>query len=399
MKRFTCVLIALITCINGFAQKKPGRYAAIDKVALTIPAAQAGTTLDIANYINQNFKTDSDKLRAIFIWTASNIAYDAENMFVIKFDEKPEDKISKALATHKGICENYAAVFQDICKKAALKAFVVTGYTKSNGYASYLSHAWCAARLNDSWYIFDPTWGSGYLNNGTFVPKINDAYFKVSPSAMIKTHMPFDPMWEFLNYPVTNAEFYVGKTQANTSKAFFSYNDSIAAFEKMDEMAQLKATARRIEGNGIKNGLIYDRLAHIKSKIDYNIRSDEVKHNNGNVELYNSATVEFNEGINEFNAFINYRNAQFKPAKSDAEIQMMVDQAYEKFVAAKAKLKSINNPDANISSLKITLWKSVDDAMDHADEQKSFLKNYFSKGKMGRKSMFYKYTWMGMPLN
>jgi transglutaminase/protease-like cytokinesis protein 3 len=31
-----------------------------------------------------------------------------------------------------------------------------------------MSHAWCASKIDNQWYIFDPTWGSG-LNNGKFV--------------------------------------------------------------------------------------------------------------------------------------------------------------------------------------------------------------------------------------
>jgi transglutaminase/protease-like cytokinesis protein 3 len=48
---------------------------------------------------------------------------------------------------------------------------------------------------------FDPTWGSGFVNNGKFVNAFDDRYFKANPSEIIASHMPFDYMWQFLLIP------------------------------------------------------------------------------------------------------------------------------------------------------------------------------------------------------
>lgn len=45
------------------------------------------------------------------------------------------------------------------------------------------------------------------------------------------------------------------------------------------------------------------------------------------------------------------------------------------------------------------LNKSIDDVSKQVKEQQDWLKLYFSKSKSGRKSMFYKITWFGIPLN
>jgi hypothetical protein len=45
------------------------------------------------------------------------------------------------------------------------------------------------------------------------------------------------------------------------------------------------------------------------------------------------------------------------------------------------------------------LNRSIDEAMKNLTEQKAFLDKYFKTGKMFRKSLFYKYRWMGVPLN
>jgi transglutaminase/protease-like cytokinesis protein 3 len=387
--------IFLLLFIQTLHAQKPivNEYALIDKKALQLPDSLTKTTDEIASYIKTNFSNDKEKARAIFTCTATNIQYDIENMFAINFYEKKEDKIAKALHTRKGICENYAAVFQDACTKAGIKSYVIEGYTKQNGFTDYIPHAWCAALIDTTWYMFDPTWGSGYVNGGKFYRKINNDYFMARPSTLIKSHMPFDFMWQFLNYPVTNQEFYEGKTQQDKTKPFFNYNDSIKAYENLSHTEQLISAAVRIEKNGIKNSMIFDRLHHIKQEIEQE-RQEKA------FNLYNGAVTNYNDAVNAFNEFVNYRNKQFTPLKSDGEIQNMIDLPDKKLKEAKAKMKEIKEPDSNLAPIMPQLTRSIDDITRQVNEQQEWLKTYFSKGKSGRKSMFYetKMTWFGIPL-
>jgi hypothetical protein len=393
MKQLSFILSLILIAQTLVAQKKTGNeYLATDKRVLELPDSLSKKTEDIASYISANFKDDNEKSRAIFIWVATNIQYDIENMFALNFYEKKEEKILKPLKTKKGICENYAALFTDICQKAGIRSFVVEGYTKQNGFADYIPHAWSAALIDSTWYLFDPTWGSGYVSGGKFFKKINNDHYKANPALFNKTHMPFDPLWQFLDYPISNQEFYEGKAQQN--KAFFNFKDSIEAYEKQSHLEQLASSAYRIEKNGVKNSLIFDRLQHLKLEIENNRQTTIMN-------LYNSAVVDYNDGVNDFNTFINYRNKQFTPLKADSEIQNMVTIVDSKFKSAKSKLLQISNPDFNTTNLIQQLTKSIDDVTTHVTEQNEWLKVYFSKGKSGRKSMFYeqKFTWFGIPLN
>lgn len=388
------IYIFLFLTISSFGKNPtPDLYSAVDKKALLIPDNLTKSTTDIASYISSNFQNNNDKVRAIYIWVASSIEYDAANMFAINFYEAKEEKIAKPLRTRKGICENYAALFNDICSKVGIKSFVIEGYTKQNGFADYIPHAWCSAWIDSSWFMFDPTWGSGYMSGGKFYKKINNAYYKASPSVLIKSHMPFDYLWQFLNYPGTNQEFYEGKIQQDKSKPFFNFADSIEAYLKMDSLEQLKTSASRIERNGVKNSLIYDRLQHIKREIEY-------AKQNAAVDKYNSAVADYNDGINYFNDFINYRNKQFSPMKSDPQIQNMLDLPDEKFKSARIKIGEIKEPEPNIINASVQLIKSISEAESHLAEQQDWLRTYFTKNKSGRKSMFYekRITWFGVPL-
>jgi hypothetical protein len=379
--KFTLVFILVTQII--YAQKTiVNKFSEIDKKALQIPDSLTKNTNLIASYITTNFSTDSDKSRAIFIWVASNIQYDIDNLFAINFYEKLEDKIAKPLSTRKGICENYASLFTDICLKSGLQSFVIEGYTKQNGFTDYIPHAWSAALIDNSWFLFDPTWGSGYINGGKFFKKINNEYYKASPTTIIKSHIPFDYLWQFVNYPVTNQEFYEGKTQQNNTKQFFNFKDSLQVYQKQSYIDQLISTVYRVEKNGIKNSLLFDRLRHLKIEIENDRQAKSVN-------LYNSAVSDYNDGINGFNDFINYRNKQFTPNKSDSEIQGIIDVPFNKLKEAKNKLGQISDPDTNKSNMIRQLIKLIDDASSHITEQQDWLKVYFSKNKYGRKSIFY----------
>ena len=367
-------------------------YATIDQKALKLPDSLSTNTDRIAQYMTAHFKTDKEKARAVFIWVANNIQYDIDHMFAINFYEKREEKIAKSLRTRKGICENYATLFTDICMKTGVRSYVIEGYTKQNGFADYIPHAWSAAFIDSSWFLFDPTWGSGYISGGKFVKKINNDYFQVSPAKLIKSHMPFDYLWQFLPYPVTSQEFYEGKTQQNNVKPLFGFADSIEVNEKLSPVDQWNLSAYRVEKNGVKNSLVFDRLQHLKLEI-------EKDKQNRIIELYNGAVVDYNDGINAFNEFIYYRNKQFTPPKTDPEIQKMLDEPDRKLKEAKSKVAQISNPDVNTANMIKQLTKSVDDALVQLKEHQDWLQLYFSKGKVGRKSMFYKVSLFGKPIN
>lgn len=391
--RTLVLLILLFVSLCTFAQKKAvDPYAAIDKKALEIPDSLTSTATDIAGYISSNFQTDSDKARAAFIWIASNIEYDIDNMFAINFYEDKAEKAIKPLKTRKGICENYAALFNDICAKAGLKSYVLEGFTKQNGFTDYIPHAWNAVLLDSAWYICDATWGSGYVSNGKFVRKINNDYFKVLPSVSIKSHMPFDCLWQFLEYPATVQEFTEGKFFQDKNREYFNFNDSLAALDEMDHLTKLERSVARIEKNGVRNSLIYDRLQHLKLEIEHYKQ-------NHTVDIYNSAAADYNEATNLLNEFINYRNNQFKPIKPDAALQAMLDVPDSKLKEAAIKLKQIKYPDRNSANSIMQLHKGIEDVANEVEKQNAWLKLYLSKGKAGRKSMFYKVTWMGVPLN
>lgn len=388
MKKF--FLFLMVTSISFGQVKNP--YALIDAKMDKIPADLSTSTDGIAKYINENFKSENDKTRAAFYWTASNISYDIENIASIDFKEVSPDKIKNTVLSKKGVCIHYAEVFNDIAKKVGLKSYIVYGYTKQNGKVDVLSHAWCAVEIDNTWWLFDPTWGSGYVQNKKFFKKINNLNFKVAPSQFVETHMPFDYLWQFLNYTVTNQEFIDGKTQINKTKPKFDFVNQIEEYEKMSELDKARTSLIRIQNNGIKNSLIQEMVQFKKSEVD-------AMQNNDAMEKMQAISDDYNQAVAQFNDFIMYRNAKFKPLLPDEAIKEMIMTPKQKILDCQNRIYKIGKYNDNNLEYVKSLKKSIIDILKQIDEQEKFVNDYLSKSKSARKGMFTKVTWFGVPVN
>lgn len=381
----------LLLSVLSVAQTKTA-YSDVDTKIAKIPVELSTSTTGIAKFITDNFKTDNDKIRAVFYWTATNISYDVPNMFAPNQLESSQEKIEKTLKTKKGVCIHYAEVFNDISNKMGIKCRIIEGYTKQNGSIATIAHAWCAAKIENKWYVFDPTWGAGGIMNGKFIRKLNNFYFKAEPSKIIASHMPFDYIWQFLNYPVTNAEFYGGKIQLDKTKKYFDFEKDIALYDNASENDQLFESAARIEKNGFKNAMILEY---------YNLKKKQwnAVMQNANVDKLNTIVAELNEAVLQLNDFIMYRNNKFKPVFSDEKISQMIQTPREKLAKCQNdifKLVMVGSENtSNINSIK----KNIAQNLILADEHASFVKEYLSKSKLVRKTMFSKVSWFGIPLN
>ncbi len=356
----------------------------IDKKMASIPSEKTQNTTDIASFINSNFKTETEKIRAIFYWTATNIRYDIASISSVPTQETPQDRITKTLQTRKGVCADYSLIFNEIANLASIKSFVVQGYTKQNGKINNLSHAWCAAKIDSKWYLFDPTWGAGYVNNNTFTQKLNNNYFKVNPAQLIASHMPFDFLWQFLNNPITNQEFIEGKTPTNKPK--YDFSSEIAKHESLTSKDQLFEMAQRIEKNGIKNQLILDAYNHAK-------KSWTIERENEISTKYNQIVSNFNEAINELNDFVYYRNNKFKPNLPDEEIKAMIQIPNEKFKKCQESIYKIGGTNSENTTNINNLRKQIADALAQSEIHLEFVNKYLSKGTLVRKTMFTKFSW------
>jgi hypothetical protein len=303
-----------------------------------IPSSVTSSTENIANYIKINFKTDQEKLLAIYSWVTKNIKYDQDSMFAINWNTDKQSRITEAMRRGKGVCENYAAIFTDIANKAGFESYVVNGYTKKNAVIDRIGHAWCVIQLNNEWYCCDPTWDKD--------EKENFHYFLLSPEDFIATHMPFDPMWQLLHQPLTHIEFRKGIFAAD-NKNYYHFEDSIKANNHLSELKQLQASSKRMSDAGPVNELMNNRLAYINMEIAL-IYEDRDMH------LYNDAVAMLNNATRMYNTFIQAKNNTGLQMATDAELNKRLAGINYNLRSAYQKIKGLSkfNQQFDPSELK-----------------------------------------------
>ncbi|WP_159445186.1 transglutaminase domain-containing protein [Filimonas lacunae] len=349
------------TTVKGPAKEPVNVYAITDSLALLVPESATHTTDGIAAYISAHFKSDTDKTRAAFIWITHNIHYDVKNMFAINPYVSDAEKIRKVLDTRSGICEHFSLLFQQICSKVGIDCHIVSGYTRQKEYVDYIAHIWCAAKVQNKWFLFDPTWGAGSIINGTFVPSLKPQYYKAKGTALMASHMPFDFIWQLLNYPVTGDAFYTMPVRPDSSHVYCQYADSIKAMEQMDTALQYATQMRRLVSNGVKNTLCVTQLQYWR------------------IKLQNLAVVDYNAGVMGFNKYIDYYNKQFRPARPDAEIQGMLTQCTIQLKAAADKLNIAEAQWEGLDESGRALRRQITDMQAKVKTQEEWLQQHFSK--------------------
>lgn len=364
-------------------------YTSVEKQMRLIPEQQTKSVQDIANYIQASFKGEELQIKAAYFYVISTISYDVNYNFSTEIFSSDEDFVTKTITTKSGVCIHYAKLFKAIIDKLGFDCQIITGYTKQNNLIGNLSHAWCAMHFKDgNWYVFDPTWDSGYVKNQKFTRNILSLHFKMLPSEAIKTHMPFDYLWQFSKEPISNREFYNGKVYDIKPKVNFDYQKEIDKYLKLSEIDKAFESAERIQKNEIINDLILEQYTYLKSVFN-------ASRYNKNIEKFNEIIEDYNVAIVLLNDFIIYRNKGFTPVFSDAILLEMIQTPNEKLENIQKEvflISSIGKENAaNFNELK----SSITDAVKQSNEQYNFVKDYISKSKKDRKKMVNKVIWSG----
>lgn len=349
-----------------------------------IPKSKTSSISSIASFIQEKFSSDSNKLRAIYFFTANHIDYDVDNMFAINFNETTENKIKKALNQRIGVCMHYSEIFHALAKQLSFESYIVEGMTKQQGQTDGMAHAWNAARLDGKWYLFDATWGAGSVSQGRFIRKLDNQYYKVKPEKLAKSHYPFDYLWQFTNQPLKANDFLYGRPSSHKLK--LDYESILKNLKKLSDLDKLNESMVRIEANGLSHGIIFDRYTHLKQA--------------ATIIPYNEAVADYNEAVKKFNEYINFRNVQFTPSRTDQELAQMIKAPKQLAELARIKLQSIKNPDKSIGINPLGLIASLADLEKNINEQSKFIDTYIQTKPNKRKSLFYskEVTIFGIPV-
>lgn len=229
--------------------------------------------------------------------------------------------------------------------------------------------------------MFDPTWGAGFVENYQFIPSPNHRFCKLLPDTLLKTHMPFDPMFQFRERPLSYEEFDTGVVDEQRSVPVFYWADTLALYARQDTLERLASARQRMLSNGRSNDLVYYMLELTSNNIRIAGYQKILNAYNMAMDLQGKAT----DAINEF---VRYRNKAFEPLKPDAEIQAMVDVPEELINRADSAINSIRTAPERYREPILKLRDQIMEVATTVYKHKLFLRQYFKLPAKQRKGMF-----------
>ena len=368
---------------HPFSFSQPSESATPIVCPTPIPQSETASVETIAAYINKHYTTEKEKITAIFCWLAHNIAYDvAKAADLSRSTTEDYDKsqaIRHTLKVRKGVCQDYAELMEALCEQCGITVQPVYGIVRRQEQIGE-AHAWIVAWIDQQWRIYDPTWGAGYVNDGIFTQQFNDKFYDMSPKDAVKSHLPLDPMWQLLSYPVSVESFYRNDFQENTSRKPFHFSDTIALFERQDTIQQCYDIIRRIEAGGVYNQATVDYLNHLNSIIE-----------NDKVNTFNIGVHAFNNAVAALNEYSNYYNRQFTPEKEKAEVVQMLRTAETGIKTALQCFQSIKNPPPQLQQSMNDIASKMKTMSQQLAEHNRFVEKYFNTDSAQRKMLFYQF--------
>lgn len=203
-------LLVLLFANTAFSQD----YSRVDNLVKAYPKSFSGPQ-KLADEINSDFSSETDKVRAAFTWIALNIHYDLKayksggSMIAYSYsseaDRLAKEKqfriqyAEKTLRSKKGVCQDYSALFHTVCEAIGVKCIAIIGTSKAH--PSHIGklpkandHEWNAVKIGDKWKLVDVTWASGSVDmqTGKFANDFNDGYFFTEPEVFFLNHFPED---------------------------------------------------------------------------------------------------------------------------------------------------------------------------------------------------------------
>jgi transglutaminase/protease-like cytokinesis protein 3 len=122
----------------------------------------------------------------------------------------PPQDAETVFARRLGVCAGYARLLAALGDAAGEEIVVIGGDARTRGSdVTGESHAWNAARIDDTWHLIDATWDSGSLDDGgNFEKQYSAAYLFAPPEVFVVSHFPEQENWQLLATPVSRGEFF-----------------------------------------------------------------------------------------------------------------------------------------------------------------------------------------------
>lgn len=191
-----------------------------DSIALSYQNETLYNLPQLAFKLTNNLDTEAEQFRAIYRWVCNNISnnyglylknkhkrnrYKNDSIKLKNWNNTFRKTLFKKLLKHQTtICTGYAYLVKELAELANLECEIIQGYgrvsTTDIENLDLPNHSWNAIKLNNKWYLCDPTWASGIPNRKTnqFRFQYNDGFFLTEPELFAVNHFPVDKKWSLL---------------------------------------------------------------------------------------------------------------------------------------------------------------------------------------------------------
>ena len=266
-------------------------------VAVDIPARYTATVDGLAAYIGEHYSGVEARLWALYSWEASRLRYNMAKRDVQLSFSDPDELAAWTLKNGEGVCANFASLFYAVAKRLGVEAYLIGGYSVTHNNVRDDGHEWVGCIIDQKPYFFDPTWGGGYmLNEAQYVHRLDPTYFMVEPARMVRTHMPEDPLFQFLDYPHYYDE--IDNPGADVPvPVFFNWRDSLVAYNAQDSLARLGGQLARMRGNGFANDWIAGEILRLQHNYEVVLLNRQVNVFNQCVERSNKLVGIVKNGV------------------------------------------------------------------------------------------------------
>lgn len=243
-----------------------------DSIALSYGNEDLSNLPELSYKLTNHLTTDVERYRSIYRWVCANIKNDyglyLKNKYKrerfkndsVKFkawNSAFRKRLFKKLTKHKRtICTGYAYLVKKLAEFANLECEIIQGYgrvstTDIEG-LTLPNHSWNAIKLNNKWYLSDPTWASGIPDpkSNRFTFQYNDGFFLTNPKLFAINHFPNESKWwlledtvpsfnDFLDAPIIYGKAYKNLEAHKLPKQF---HHQLKTFEKIMFQYEIKTS-------------------------------------------------------------------------------------------------------------------------------------------------------------
>jgi len=181
---------------------------------------------ELSKEIARDFKSDSNKIRAFYIYVVKNINYDielAKREWYPKSQEEMDSitlsEVNNCIKNKKGICWDYSALFQKLCFYQGIEVEQIGGTLRTSEFMPeerVVNHGWNSIIINGKRKFIDCTFDPPEK----YIKSEFDKFYLVDPEEYIYRCLPDDPAKQYLNSTFTYEQF---KSLAYVRSAFYEH--------------------------------------------------------------------------------------------------------------------------------------------------------------------------------